>query len=103
MQLDLPPLAQYRPRSQYQPQYGDYFVWSRWFTTWHGTVVNYDQSTDTVSIIFAGIPFLLFTMDETTQKKETRELKLDIIQKAGNGKFAIQRHDEAQNAIVWYI
>ena len=106
MKLDLPPLAQYKPRKDWRPQYGDYFVWSRWVSTWHGTVINFDQDADEVSIVFAGVPFLLFTMDlknEAAVKKETRKLKLDMIRNAGNGKFAIQRHDEAQNAVIWYI
>lgn len=106
MKLDLPPLAQYKPRNEYKPQYGDYFVWSGWFSTWHGTVVGHDQNTDEVSIIFAGVPFLLFTIDlanEDVVEKETKKLLLGKIRKAGNGKFAIQRHDEVQNAIIWYI
>jgi hypothetical protein len=103
MKMDLPPLAQFKPRSEYRPQYGDYFVWSGWFSTWHGVVINYDQAEDEISVIFSGVPFLLFTMDEAAQKKDTKKLKLDKVRKAGNGKFAIQRHDEAQNARIWYI
>ena len=36
-------------------------------------------------------------------EKETKKISLGKIREAGNGKFAIQRHDEAQNAIIWYI
>lgn len=103
MHLDLPPLAQYRQRSEYIPQYGDYIVWSKWFSTWHGVVTNFDANTQELHVVFAGVPFLLFTMDEEAQKKETQRIKLSEIKNAGNGKFAIQRHDQTQNAIIWYI
>lgn len=103
MEVELPPLAQYKPRTEYQPQYGDYVVWSKLFTTWHGIVTNFDANTGEVYIVWAGVPFLLFTMKEEEQKKETKKIKLEDIRKAGNGKFAIQRHDQTQNAVVWYI
>jgi len=96
-------LAQYKPRSEYIPQYGDYFVWSGWFTTWHGLVVNYDKRADELYILFAGVPFLLFTMNESEQEKETRKLRLADVKAAANGKYAIQQHRPEQNAIVWYI
>jgi len=103
MELELPPLAQYKPRSEYSPQYGDYFIWSRWFSTWHGVVTNFDANVGELSVVFAGVPFLLFTMPENEQKKETRKISLDEVKKASNGKYAIQRHDQTQNAVIWYI
>jgi hypothetical protein len=76
-------------------------IWARWFSTWHGLVVGYDKNTDEISVIFAGLPFLLFTMDESDHAKETRKIKLGDIRRASNGKFAIQTI-EGTNA-VWYI
>ena len=102
-QQSLPPLAQYRSRNEYTPQYGDYFVWSKWFTTWHGLVVDHDKTTDEVHILVAGIPYLLFTMDETEYEKETIKIKLSEIKRARNGKYAIQHHSQTQNATIWYI
>ena len=99
----LPPLAQYKSRDQYRPIYGDYFVWSRWFTTWHGLVLDYDAVTDTVSIVMAGVPYLLFTMNQTELEKETIKITLSKIKEAPNGKYAIQHHDQTQNAIIWYV
>ena len=99
----MPPLAQYRPRAEYKPLYGDYFIWSKWFATWHGLVVDYDKQTDFVSILVAGVPYLLFTMSEAEFDKETIQIKLSEIKRARNGKYAIQHHDQTQNAIIWYI
>ena len=100
---DLPPLAQYRPRSQYVPQYGDYVVWSKWFTCWHGVVKFFDDRSDELHIIFAGVPFLLFTMTEAEQEKDTTKIKLSELRGAKNGKFAILQHDHQANANIWYI
>ena len=102
-QTAMPPLAQYRSRNEYKPNYGDYFVWSRWFSTWHGLIVNYDKTTDELYIIMAGLPFLLFTMPDSDYEKETVRIKLSDIKRAPNGKYAIQHHDQTQNAVIWYI
>jgi len=103
LKQSLPPLAQYRSRNEYKPQYGDYFVWSKWFTTWHGLIINYDQTNDDVYIVMSGVPYLLFTMNSTQFEKETISIKLTDIKRAPNGKYAIQHHDQNQNTIIWYI
>ena len=100
---DLPPLAHFRPKSSYTPQYGDYIIWSKWFTTWHGVVKYYDKDTDELQIIFAGVPFLLFTMSDEEQESETYKIKLSEIRSAKNGKYAIQQQDQQANAGIWYI
>lgn len=103
MKTDVPPLAQYRQLVDYKPAYGDFVVWSGWLVTWHGIVTNYDQREDELYIIFAGVPFLLFTLSETEQEKETKKIKLTKIKNATQGSFAIQQHDHLRNAVVWYI
>lgn len=100
---ELPPLAFYKSIQSYSPSYGDYFVWSRWFTTWHGVVTHWDIEAGTLSIVFAGMPFLLLTMSEQEQQKETRTLKIMDIKNAKNGKFAIQQQDPETKQPVWYI
>ena len=99
----LPPLAQYRPRSEYVPQYGDYIVWSRWFSCWHGIVKYYDNHVEDIHVIFAGVPFLLFTMTEQQQEKETVRIQLSKLRGSRNGEYAILRHDPKANANIWYI
>lgn len=98
---ELPPLAQFRPRVQYVPQYGDYVIWSRWFSCWHGVVKFYDEQTGDIHVIFAGVPFILFTMNDQEQDKETKKIKLSELRGAKNGKFAILQHDS--QASIWYI
>lgn len=96
-------LAHYKNRSQYIPQYGDYIVFAKWFTTWHGVITDYDSVTDELHIIFAGVPYLLFTMNESEQAKETYKITLREIKNSRNGKYAIQQQDKATGTPVWYI
>lgn len=103
LKADLPPLAHYRPRALYIPQYGDYVIWSRWLSTWHGVIRQYDKDTDDLYIIFAGVPYLLFVMSGQEQEKETYKIKLSEIRSAKNGKYAIQHHDKQANTGIWYI
>lgn len=102
-QMEAPPLAQYRDLSTYSPSYGDYFVWSGWFTTWHGIVRSYNKDKEEVEIIFAGVPFILLTLQPDELDSETRKFKLSDIRTASKGKYAVQQHDHAANATIWYI
>ena len=63
----------------------------------------YDNNIDEVHIIFAGVPFLLFTMSEQQQDAETKKIKLSELRDSKNGKYAILRHDPNANANIWYI
>lgn len=100
---DLPPLAHYQATKDYIPTYGDYIIWTGWLTTWHGVVTEFDGETGELSVIFSGIPYLLFTLTEHEMQKETRKLKLADIQAASHGTFAIQKHDYTRNATIWFI
>lgn len=100
---DLPPLAQYKSVAEYIPRYGDMIVWAGWFSTWYGVVSDFDEKTGELVIIFAGLPYLLFTMDEQEQKKETRRVSLDKIQKSPHGVFAVHQHDYTRNVSIWFI
>jgi hypothetical protein len=100
---ELPPLAYHRPRDVYKPQYGDYVIWSKWFSCWHGIVKHFDEETGELHIIFGGVPFILFTMSEQQQEAETVKIKLSEIRSAKNGKFAIQQQDRQANQGIWYI
>ena len=96
-------LAQYRALANYTPAYGDFVVWSGLVTSWHGVVSNYNQQTNEVYIIFASIPFMLFTMDNEEQERETRKINLSKIKNATKGTWAIQQHDSIRNTVVWYV
>lgn len=97
-----PPLAHYKPRGEYDPKTGDYIVWAGWFTTWHGLVTGYDRATNELLCIFAGIPYLLLTMDPADFERETRRISLSSVKNSANGKYAILQQTEAKQA-VWYI
>ena len=97
------PLAIYKNVSDYAPAYGDFVIWTGWFVSWCGVVSNYDPEEEKLSIIFSTMSFLLFTMTEQEQKKNTRILNLDKIRNSANGVFAICQHDYAHNVTIWYI
>lgn len=98
-----PPLAHYRPIDGYVPSYGDFIIWSGWFTTWHGVVSNFDSDANEVTIIFSNVPYILFTYDPDEQIKESRTIKLNEILSSRHGTFAVMKHDYTQNASIWYI
>lgn len=98
-----PPLAHWRDMAQWMPAYGDYLVWAGYITQWHGIVTDYDPATDELSVIVAGLPFLLFTLTDVEQKKDTKKLTLSKVRGASKGNFAVMQHDTQQNASIWYV
>ena len=101
--VEPPPLANYVSIADYVPQYGDYVVWCKWFTTWHGIVADFDVNKNEVGIIFEGTPFLLFTLDGFKYEKYTRTIKLPKIRSSFKGSWAVLRHDTQRNITVWYV
>jgi len=97
-----PPLAFYKDRSQWMPKYGDYITKSNWFSTWVGIVVGFD-GVDKLEVIWAGLPFLLFTMSPSEHAKETKHESLSDIRNSSNGKYAIQQSDSKTKESVWYV
>ena len=88
-------LAQYKPISKYVPQIGDFVVWHGWFTHHYG-VINSVNDNSNVTIIHAGMPRLLFTMDPDDMAKNTKKVKISVI-RGSKGPYAI-----LQNG-VWYV
>jgi len=95
-------LAQYGNLNDYTPEVGDFVVWSGWWTHWLGVVSHFNPATDELSIIFATVPFNLFTMPESERAKETRKIKLSDIKNAFKGAWAIQQYGKT-NSPVWYV
>ena len=87
-------LAQYKALTKYVPQVGDFVVWHGWFTHWYG-VVN-GLSDHTVTIIHAGMPKLLFTMDPDEMTNNTQKIKIGKI-RGSKGSYSV-----LQNG-VWYV
>lgn len=96
-----PPLAYWRKLSEWEPKYGDYIVWAGWFSQWHGVVSTVDN--DILSVIFSGLPLVLFTLTDQEQAHETYQLAVSQIRTARAGSFAVMQHDYTQNASIWYI
>lgn len=84
----------------YQPVFGDYLIWSKWFSTWHGFLVEFDTK-DVVTFVMAGLPSLL--VSQTTVGKSIVKLNLTDIRNSKAGKFAIIRHSPEQNRMVWHV
>ena len=99
----LPPLVQYRDLTEYSPAYGDFIIWTGFITTWCGVVTNYDKEEDKLSVIYNGVPFVLFTLTPEEQIQDTTIVNLGAIRNAPKGKYAIQQRDPATNVTVWYI
>ena len=91
-------LAYYRDIKSWKPKIGDFIIWHGWFTHWFG--VTSVVSPDSIKVCRAGIPKLLFSMNESEMLKNTIEIKLREINKSFSGTFAIM---QMQKAPVWYI
>jgi len=98
-----PALAHYRAIDKYKPQYGDFVVWSGWFTTWTGLVSDFDKNTGEVSVVFANVPFILLTLRDPEMPGATRKIPLSQIQGSTHGVFAVLQHNHDQNVNVWFI
>lgn len=101
--IEMPPLAQSLDISKYKPVYGDFILWSGWFSCWIGVVTGISDDSNSVDVIFAGLPILLFSMDDTEQKRNTVSLPLSKIRWSRSGTFSVIQHDKSYNADVWYV
>ena len=102
-EASLPPLIQYKDLQTYIPAYGDFIIWTGIITTWCGIVTNYDKTSNSLSVIYNGVPFVLFTLSPEEQIKETQTVKLEDLKNAPKGKYAIQQRDHTNNTTIWYI
>lgn len=94
-------LAQSMPIVKWKPALGDVVVWHGWIQHWFG-VVSSINAEGTVTITKAGMPILLFTMDEMEQTKNRITVAISTINRSRGGKYAImQALPGATN--VWYV
>ena len=87
-------LAQFRPIQYYIPRVGDFVIWHGWFTHYYGIINGHDSNK--VKIIKAGLPILLFTMEEDEIDKNTITVSLNKIKKPKAG-YAIHQSG------IWYV
>ena len=101
--MQAPALARYMPKANYVPDVGDFVIWSGWFKTWYGVVSETSADGKMVSIVFEGLPSLLFTSTEPEQLARTHQIPLSQIINSMSGTWALQKHDTQHNATIWFI
>jgi hypothetical protein len=94
-------LAQSASIMKWKPTLGDFVVWHGWFTHWFG-VVSSINADSTITITKAGIPVLLFGLDELEQKKNTVTVATSAINRSRGGKYAVMQALPG-TANVWYV
>lgn len=87
-------LAEYRPISSYRPRVGDFVIWHGWFTHYYGIVNGIDEGR--IRIIKAGLPMLLFSMDQEDMDRNAITTSINKI-KSSRSSYAIQQ------AGIWYV
>jgi hypothetical protein len=92
-------LAQFNGLTNWKPQLGDHIVQHGLFTHWFGVVNGIDGNV--LSVIKAGLPVLLLTMEESAIPSNTIKLNVSSIKTSRAGKYAIIQHNGADQ--VWYI
>ena len=92
-------LAQFKSLSTWRPQIGDFIIQHGWLTHWFGVINAIDGGS--LSIIKAGLPVLLFSMDDAEMQKNTVILGINTIMRSRGGKFAVMQTINGSN--VWYI
>jgi hypothetical protein len=93
-------LAFYRALREWKPRVGDAVIWHGWLTHWYG-VVNQVQPSGHVSIIAAGLPLLLLTMDQDTMQKRARCVHASRIQSSRGGEWSVLQ--VVDNQMVWFV
>lgn len=96
-----PPLAYHKSIRDYKPQFGDFIIWKKWFSTQYGVVNGVDLETDIVSVIFEATPMLLFTLDQDEMAEKTYLLRLSNIRSHKKGRFYISQ--ETNGKQVWHL
>jgi hypothetical protein len=97
---DIKPACHTQSILTYVPLYGDYLVWSKWFSTWHGFLIDYRQPSDCTFMI-AGLPALLVRTDGIG--KSIQKLNLEELRNSRGGRFTIIRHSHEHSLPIWFV
>lgn len=81
----------------YKPMYGDYLIWSRWFSAWHGYLI--DMQDKELHFIMAGVPILLLSDNQSA--KSIIKININDIRNSKGGKYSIVR--PSNNEMKWYV
>lgn len=92
-------LAQYKPLIQWRPQIGDTIIQHGLLTHWFGIVNGINGNI--LTVVKAGLPILLLTIDELSIPKNQIEITTQKIATSRNGKFAVLQNIAGNN--IWYV
>jgi hypothetical protein len=92
-------LINYNSLAKWTPNLGDVVVYHGWLTHWFGVVNAIDGGT--IHIVKAGIPLLLFTMDDIDMPKNTVKIGINKIKRSTGGKYSISQ--TIAGSSMWYI
>jgi len=84
---------------KYQPIYGDYLIYSKWFSTWHGFL--FEVQKNDLTFMIAGLP--VFLADRNGKGQKTITIDLNKIRNSKGGKFAIVRFERDKELPIWYV
>jgi hypothetical protein len=93
-------LAHFAAIAEWVPRVGDKVFWHGWIKHWFG-VVNRTLQSGQVSIIQAGLPYLLFTMTEEQMEKATKTVHASTIRASRGGEWAVAQNLGGE--VTWYI
>lgn len=92
-------LAAWNPISTWRPQIGDVVIYHGLFTHWFG-IVN-SISSGKITVVKAGLPILLLTMDEFDMPKNQIELSVSRVRSSRGGKYAVLQLNAGSQ--IWYV
>ncbi len=92
-------VAECRPIAAWKPMHGDILTCSRLFSTWFGLITDVDDRNETVDIIYAASPRVLFGLTRTEQAK--RKKRMDVTAIRDSKTFAIQQVFGGKS--TWYL
>jgi hypothetical protein len=92
-------LAQYKALPTWEPQLGDLIVHHGWLTHSFGLINAIDGGV--LSVVEAGLPLLLLTMDELDIEKNTKQVSIASIRQSKAGKYAVLQN--VANTQIWYV
>ena len=93
-------LVHYDQIAKWQPKVGDIIIWHGWFTHWYGVVGQIQQSGHIV-VIRAGLPLLLFTLDQDSMAKKAKTVHMSKIQRSRGGEWTVIQPTGSQT--IWFV
>ena len=92
-------VAECRPISTWKPIHGDTIICSKLLSTWFGIVTNVDNVNETIEIIYAASPRVLFSMSPTEQKNRKKVMDVSVIK--NSRAYSIQQVYGGKS--TWYL